>query len=1053
MKQNPQTTSEFQYSFLPTRPSGNDLFKNQSQNKIASVIAEKIMDDPNFRIIGIDGTWGSGKSNLVELLKDKLKDDYRLFIYDVWGHQEDEQRKAILVELTDFLIDHNNQLISNKKNWRDKLKILLANTKETTTINHPYLSLGFLISLLAIVYVPTINVSLKDYLQVENVYGKIIITTLPILIVMGIFLRYLIFNWWQSKDFRKSIKKAAGETFQVYTNKQKEETKIETITDDLPSVRDFQNWMDEIDRDLNKKVVIVFDNFDRLPQKHILNIWSSIHIFFAEKSYKNIKVVLPFDREHVQHAFKDLNPSENSHFANDYINKTFDIVFRVPLPIMSDWKQFFRVQWKNAFGFYEEHELEKVIQVYEFLNHKITPREIIAFINEILTIKYLDVSYKERYIAIFILCKASILQSPIKSIVNLAYLNGLESLYQGDKDFPKQLTAIIYHIDVESALELIYTEELKNALNKDDVEQFNDICKSDFINDIFYNVINELEELSNPIKTLNKINKENSLSEYELNQAWTIIYKKVLAKSEQPKELKIEEWQTILLQKSKDDLYMKSLFDGYYKLLTSERIMEFTGLVDQLASELDKDRTLRQLSKKMIPPAEFVKLVEEKGETYSDYELICGESDLDKYLSNLPVADVLKLKNTDILTSKYRVKGYQKALIEHLKQPVQQNDILSANDILLKLKETVQEHGQLAEIIADDRVSQMYVNNQSPDLPIIPDLIALRIARGSSYHSSYAGHFTTVLDSEDDKLTSAIGNTILDYISYDDLLLLAPQFKSSKLYKAVILYLFNGEEHIRDGYTANKIIENYEVLCQILEIKDATLLDELENWSIIYEDVDLNKIPQSFLSDCLKYSENKIAKGIISIFNERFASYEATDMKSLFKDEKNIYNKYFKNLNDQSLNQTSLNTFSEVLNDSLKEGKSKAYLWGILEKYEASSQLSIQNLLKDIRDDIYSSNIDLTVEMALKLVPHFLNYNLLTGENDLFRKILKVGFLENPDFVKFLQLNSEKIKPLYKAAEAEDRSGFKNTIIENMEEESAYAELAKSLGINTEKET
>ncbi|MBF6417024.1 P-loop NTPase fold protein, partial [Nocardia cyriacigeorgica] len=93
------------------------------------------------------------------------------------------------------------------------------------------------------------------------------------------------------------------------------------ISEDQPSVRDFQNWMEDIDKDLGKKIVIVFDNFDRLPKKHILNIWSSIHIFFAEKEYSNIKVIIPFDREHVQNAFKELNGSDST-FGDDYVNKT-----------------------------------------------------------------------------------------------------------------------------------------------------------------------------------------------------------------------------------------------------------------------------------------------------------------------------------------------------------------------------------------------------------------------------------------------------------------------------------------------------------------------------------------------------------------------------------------------------------------------------------------------------------------------------------------------------------------------------------------------------------
>ena len=57
------------------------------------------------RIIGIEGIWGSGKSNVVKMLERELSDDYYFFEYDAWGHQEDLQRRSILELLTSKLID------------------------------------------------------------------------------------------------------------------------------------------------------------------------------------------------------------------------------------------------------------------------------------------------------------------------------------------------------------------------------------------------------------------------------------------------------------------------------------------------------------------------------------------------------------------------------------------------------------------------------------------------------------------------------------------------------------------------------------------------------------------------------------------------------------------------------------------------------------------------------------------------------------------------------------------------------------------------------------
>ena len=300
------TQNNTKYTFIKNQPLGEDLFSNKSQDKIASVISDKIIKEPDFKIIGIDGEWGSGKSNLVKLIEKKLEMSHKFFVYDVWGHQEDEQRKSILIELTEFIKSESN-LVKKRNNWDNKLKLLLAKSKETKTINQPYLSIGFIFSLLSIVYIPTVNVfkdSMVDFFEIKRWYWKLLLVAFPILIVIGIYLWNLVKNWINRKGFCKSFKLSAEETFQVYTNKQREETKIETISENEPSVREFQKWMQEIDDDLQMPIVIVFDNFDRLPKKHILSIWSSIHIFFAENGYSKIKVIIPFDREHIQNALK-----------------------------------------------------------------------------------------------------------------------------------------------------------------------------------------------------------------------------------------------------------------------------------------------------------------------------------------------------------------------------------------------------------------------------------------------------------------------------------------------------------------------------------------------------------------------------------------------------------------------------------------------------------------------------------------------------------------------------------------------------------------------------
>lgn len=957
------STKNKQCDFLPNQPLGKDLFLNQSQEKIASVISEKIINENNFKIIGIDGEWGSGKSNLVKLLQNKLSNSHQFFIYDVWGHQEDEQRKSILVELTDFIKNQKGLLKNNKKeHWDKELKVLLAKSKETTTINQPYLSIGFIFSLLSIVYVPSINVfkdSIVDFFEIKALFWKLLLVLFPIFIVIGIYLGNLVKYWCDRNGFWKSFKLSAQETFQVYTNKQKEETKIETISEDEPSVREFRKWMSDIDNDLAKPIIIVFDNFDRLPKKHILSIWSSIHIFFSENPYKNIKVIIPFDREHIQNAFKEHNGENNKNFGDDYVNKTFDIVFRVTQPIMSNWKKFLEEQWEKAFTSINEEELKYVIQVYEFLHRRVTPREIISFINEILTIKLLNDDFKERYIAVFVLRKDEILKNPLKAVTDFKdILGGLHYIYANDTAYAQQLTAIIYHIDVNNALELIYSQQLKEAMMKNDVSLFNNICKADFINAWFYSTILTLDTFENPILTLNQIAEDTKVDSIHIKNTWDLLYKKALDAGIN-NILKLEDWQIALLQHILDNQYLSKLLEKNVDIINNTDIHKYIDLVDDLIKYLDEERVLNNLVERKTDEYRYIKLMEYKGEDYEKYKLSTDYNKLDKYLSELDVNEILKLKNTYLLPKNFEFKEYKNELTSILKGT---NDIQIVNDILIKIKEISYNSADLRDLLDNNKIGSLYANNQNSELPIISELIAMCIAKGNNFNTSYNNYFSSILNTENEKLVEQIANTILNYITYGDLLLLSEYFKSYLLFKQIIVKMF--DKNIVKRVNINNLINNYSQIKASLGINDNLLLKELNKWKINKDEIDLYNLNHEFIDDCLANQDLRITKDFLNIFNEDFKNFDKDFYEVTFDDERNIHFKYFEYIAPTNLTQESLDIFGNKFIELLKEEIIiEEQRWNILKIYDDNhSNISVVNMFKDILDNILISKIVLKVD-------------------------------------------------------------------------------------------
>lgn len=1046
-------------SFIKNQPLGEDLFENKSQEKIASVISYEVIKTPDFKIIGIDGEWGSGKSNLVKLIEKKLEKSHKFFVYDVWGHQEDEQRKSILIELTEFIKSEPN-LVKKKNNWDNKLKLLLAKSKETKTINQPYLSIGFIFSLLSIVYIPTVNVfkdSMVDFFEIKRWYWKLLLVAFPILIVIEIYLWNLVKNWISRKGFCKSFKLSAEETFQVYTDKQREETKIETISESEPSVREFQKWMQEINDDLKIPIIIVFDNFDRLPKKHILSIWSSIHIFFAEKGYSNIKVIIPFDREHIQNAFKELNNGENKSFGEDYVNKTFDIVFRVTKPIMSDWKKFFEEQWKKAFTEYDEIEMNLVIQVYEFLNRRITPREIISFINEVLTIKLLDEKYKERYIGIFILQKDKILENPLKAVSDYReILGGLYYIYSNDAEYPKQLTAIIYHIEVDKALELIYTQELKESMLKNDVQKFNKICKTNFINSIFYSAIKDISSFENPILVLSSLEQDSKVSTQYIKQTWKTFYTRVLGLDRRMGDLIINDWQISLIKNISDNKYLLKLLEDYFKLINDRNIEKYIDLIDKLISYFTKERVLNSLKENEISEGNYVKLIEYKSKEYNKYKLSVDYNLLDDYLSKLDTDKILQLKEMRYLPKDYDFKKYREKLKTALNNFSIQNNIQSANDILIKIKEISHESGILKDLLSDSYIYILYGNNSSLELPIINELIAMRIAKGDNFNSTHISYFNSVLNTEDTQKAEAIANTILNYTSYSDLLLSSEYFKKHPLFRLIILSIFK-RTNIEETVNIQSLINRYQYIKKALQINDNSLLKELNKWKIEKDKLDVDRLDDEFLSDCFENKELEISNAVSSVFNEDFSNLDKEDYEKVFDNTGNdVHFRFFKHLKDKNLTQLSLDVFKTKFIELLEHNNNnniKEQWWNILKIYDVNnSSISVVNMFKDIKDKIINSKIELSLEIANKLLPYFFKYDLLTSQKDVFRLVIKNEFLSDTTFIKLLIENSEKLKELYRIASKEDKDGFRNLLNEQRDSNVDIDNLAKSIDIRRTKE-
>lgn len=317
---------------IKNKPCNEDIFEGRSHERLAEVIAKHIKNDGYRGLIGIDGGWGSGKSNLVGIIETKLNKDitddkkYHFFTYDAWAHQNDLPRRTILEEMVEYLTSPNRPFVGSEK-WSKRLDNLLAKKKETSTKTVPSLGAGFIIAILFTIATPVSKLLCQHLTHPWGFVTSLVIYALALWFALSRHSKKTTEKYGQ----KPTIEQYVSELFLIYADKVNEETKYEVLIEREPTSRSFKKWMSDISEELNTEhLVIVIDNMDRLPKTKVQELWATIHSIFTDIELDNIRVIIPFDREHIKCAFQsedihigdqnDKHVKENIVYGNDFIN-------------------------------------------------------------------------------------------------------------------------------------------------------------------------------------------------------------------------------------------------------------------------------------------------------------------------------------------------------------------------------------------------------------------------------------------------------------------------------------------------------------------------------------------------------------------------------------------------------------------------------------------------------------------------------------------------------------------------------------------------------------
>lgn len=888
--------------FISNHPCGEDIFLGKSQERIAKAISEHIkLEEQKTKnvqegkkeicvphIIGIEGSWGSGKSNLIRIIKENnLKDSHYIFEYDTWGHQEDLQRRSFLETLTNNLVNEEILTGTSKvelkngefKNvtWRKKLDYLLARKFETETEQFPKIGYGIIIAFFTAIFLPIFHyiASVSDN---KTYWGTIIVST-PILVSLII---------WGIKAYKNKKYRTLDFLLAVYQDKVTRNIEFKTISENEPSVTEFKGWMESVSKALiaeNKQnLIIVYDNMDRLPANKVKELWSSIHTFFAEESYDNIWVIIPFDRNHLANAFgnseNEKNEVEAKKLTTHFINKTFPVIFRIAAPVISDLKFVFLKYFDDAFGKdgIKRKEKEKILRTFSIIKPNPTVRDIIAFINEIVL---QEMTWEKEipllHIAIFTLTKDKILvddNSIAENILAINYADGIQKLVENADELRESISALAYNIDLNNAKQIPMTHFLRNLFNdaesKSDINSYSE--HKHFI-EILHDVIQEIDltQIIRAIKIVDNLDVKNVKdSNKRISEIWDYLTKQNI--KQELISFKFEDEYKILLVKG-DTENQKSILKYLCSSLQNNKEINGSDFYDTMSEikaflvekkiDIDIDTYLKE---KTVEPDVFIDYVETAKYDYKNFKLSCNQLKLNNYLIELLPEKMNKTVFFEyLIESSYDFSSFLKELESHIPTITKDNfySLNYAYKVLYKEK-------PLKILLNQSQITTLLSTITDKSINGYFDLVAMALGL----------NIGVTVDGKDKEVLLELSKRMEYYNNYGELL------KSSINWNNPVLNNVLKQLSINPQGTSKANITEVLPLCgQLLtnlKIEPDALLEKLNGWhesaekSITKENIE-QVIMSTLYSDSI-LTKNKLTAHIHKVAMEKLAEIEVNTL-------------------------------------------------------------------------------------------------------------------------------------------------------------------------------
>lgn len=371
--------------------------------RVAKAIADLVVNASGGKVVAIEGGWGAGKSTVVTIARALLSQNTRpniteIISFDAWAHKGDPLRRTYLETLICALRDRGWVA---RADWDNRLEEIASRrkTSRTQTVPKPTsLGASFALSVLLVpLGVAFMTAALRDALTIdlsEPISWKFVIGLLsvaPLLVVVtyaislfakGGVQRVFDLGQWAFLEGRAITS-----------------TETETIESPNPTSLEFERYFESLMKEalggnVQRRVVLVLDNLDRVEPKDALEIWSTLQTFLqhhqrrAEAWFKQLWVWVPFDPIGIRKIWSEGGNESDAHdVSSSFLDKSFQIRFSVPPLVVSDWRGHLNSLLNTALPRHPAEDQHSIYTVFgQFRLDAVnppTPRRLKLFVNQI----------------------------------------------------------------------------------------------------------------------------------------------------------------------------------------------------------------------------------------------------------------------------------------------------------------------------------------------------------------------------------------------------------------------------------------------------------------------------------------------------------------------------------------------------------------------------------------------------------------------------------------------------------------------------------------------